>query len=121
MPQKIHLVMGHPPKLSDEPHLWPPIVFRNAGSAVREHIIASMQDEGANFNRALFALAWIGDKSIVRCFREWAMHPPSWVAKLHIGPAAYAHVAGWEVTEFGRRNLYYDTCFGVSVAEPEER
>jgi len=100
----------------DKRHLWPSIVFRNAGSEVRDRVLAFIEVGSGNINHALCALAWIGDEVVQRRFAEWEQSPPHWRQTLHVGPAVYANVGGWELSKHGRRNLYFDDCLALEVA-----
>lgn len=104
----------------DRGHLWPSITFRKAGSRIRDRVVATMQGENADINLVLSALAWIGDSEVERLFREWEANPPLWRSRLHVGPALYAHVAGWELSESQRRKLFHDECLAISVVEPND-
>ncbi len=97
-------------------HHWPPVIFRGAGAQIRDNIIASLESGAANANHALSALAWIGDLKVQEAFRRWEAIPPSWRSGLHVGPARYAHAAGWELEATGRRNLFHDACWAVTLA-----
>jgi hypothetical protein len=100
----------------DKHHLWPSIVFRNAGSGVRDRVLAFVKEGSGNVNHALCALAWIGDEVVQRRFAEWEQAPPLWRRTLHVGPAVYAHVGGWELSPRGRRDLYFHECIALEVA-----
>ena len=97
-------------------HHWPAVVFRGAGAQIRDRVIDALESEAANANHALSALAWIGDTKVQESFRRWEANPPGWRSGLHVGPAQYAHVAGWELGASGRRNLFYDACWAVTPA-----
>jgi hypothetical protein len=106
----------------DEDHLWPSVIFRGAGSAVRDRLLARMSKISGtlNINHALCALAWIGDDKVCETFLNWEKTPPSWRRQLHVGPGRYAHVAGWEPTENGRRDLHHKTCLAIQPVVPGE-
>ena len=97
-------------------HLWPSVIFRGAGQSIRDRIVEAIDNGSAEVNHALSALAWIGDQKVVELFRIWEAEPPWWRRSLHAGPSRYAHVAGWEPTVTGRRNLYFERCFSLTPA-----
>ena len=103
-------------------HLWPSIVFRDAGRAVRDRILATITGETPVLavSHALCALAWIGDEVVQRQFAAWEKRPPSWRQNLHAGPAGYARTAGWELVADSRRDLFFHECQGLAVAERGE-
>lgn len=101
-------------------HFWPPIVFRNAGPPIRDAIVAALASGHANADNALSALAWIGDDTVAKLFQQWEAHPPEWQKKLFVGPAAYAHQAGWELHQGTRRNLFYQMCWALRPASTSE-
>jgi len=97
-------------------HFWPSIIYRSAGASVRDRIVAAIDSGRANVDHALSALAWIGDGDVVKLFQIWEAEPPSWRSSLFIGPSRYAHLAGWEPSAFGRRNLYFEQCLAIMPA-----
>jgi hypothetical protein len=97
-------------------HHLPAVAFRGAGSQSRNRIIDALESGSANSNHALSALAWIGDVKVQEAFRRWEANPPSWRSGLYVGPAQYAHVAGWELGATKRRNLFHDACWAVTLA-----
>jgi hypothetical protein len=97
-------------------HYWPAVIFRNAGEEIRDRVIDALESSRANANHALSALAWIGDGKVQQVFRQWELNPPAWRSKLYVGPAQYAHVAGWELGTTERRDLFHDTCWAVTPA-----
>jgi hypothetical protein len=100
--------------------LWPAIAFRKAGASIRDRIFGAINKATANINHALSALAWIGDKVVQKQFAEWERNPPAWRKGLHVGPASYAEVGGWELVEGGRRNLFYDECLALVPAKADD-
>ncbi|HAB17894.1 MAG TPA: hypothetical protein PLX89_18135 [Verrucomicrobiota bacterium] len=94
-------------------HLWPSVIFRNAGSAVRDRLLAKLSRASAasNLNHTLRALAWIGDHRVCDAFLGLEKSPPAWLR--HVDPSRYAHVAGWEPTQDGRRDLYHKKCLAI--------
>ncbi len=105
-----------------ENYYWPSVVFRNAGPVVRDRLLSVMSviNGTLNINHALCALAWIGDQRVCDEFLGWENSPPPWRAQLHVGPRRYAHVAGWEPTQNGRRDLYHKTCLAIQPVKAGE-
>ncbi len=101
-------------------HFWPSVVFRSAGAAIRDAVVGALESGTANANLALSALAWIGDAKVRELFREWEASPPRWRSSLHVGPAHYANVAGWELGTHERRNLFHDECWAITPALPNQ-
>jgi hypothetical protein len=97
-------------------HLWPPQIFRNASPEIRDAILEKLSSDLLDRNHALKALAWIGGPEIEDLFRQWDAIPPSWSSSLFITPSGYSHVAGWELTEEGRRDLYHHQCWAITPA-----
>lgn len=95
-------------RLVKERMLYPGVIFHGADSGVADELMTLLEDDGHR-NHALVALAWIGDEAVQSAFATWREQPPSWVSKLHVPPARYAHEAGWELTPDGaRRNLFQE-------------
>jgi hypothetical protein len=94
---------------------WPPILFRGAGASIRNAVVVALESGRANANHALSALAWIGDDRVAGLFREWKSRPQSWASGLHVGPADYAHDAGWELGPTGRRDLFHHECWAIET------
>jgi len=103
-----------------ENHFWPSVIFRNAGSIIRDRLICVMSGVTGTLetDHVLCALAWIGDERVCKDFLKWEHSPPAWRRQLHVGPSRYAHVAGWEPTPQGRRDLFHSTCFAIQPAAP---
>src|SRR5688500_14717243 len=97
--------------------LGPAVIFRGAGANVRDAIIKELQNGSANSNEALSALAWIGDEVVQRKFQQWDSEAASWKKGLHIKPSEYSKVAGWELVNSTRQNLYYSECLAMMPAE----
>jgi hypothetical protein len=95
---------------------WPGIIFRDAGEKIRDAIVKALNAGAANANHALSALAWIGDKTVQNVFRDWDSENPPWRKGLFVPPSNYSEVAGWELTENGRRNLFFKDCFALKPA-----
>jgi len=102
---------------------WPAVVFRGASASLRDQILSYLEsaDDSQSgtlpVNHALCALAWIGDDAVANAFARWVNTPPRWRETLHVGPAEYARVAGWELKETLRRNLYFGTCSTVRATD----
>jgi predicted nucleic-acid-binding Zn-ribbon protein len=97
------------------------VLYKGAGPKVSRLLIRRL-DEGRvsskNLHPTLVALAWIGDEAVRSAFRRWQMDPPPWREKLHVSPAAYAHEAGWELTESGgHRHLVSEACYPLVPSE----
>jgi hypothetical protein len=103
----------------DMENYWPSIVFRNAGPHIRDRIIDAINSGNANVSHALCALAWIGDQVVQEQFTAWEASPEPWRKQLYVGPATYAQIGGWELTNNGRRNLYYDNCLALVATDKE--
>lgn len=97
-------------------HHWPAVIFRGAGTQIRDRIFAALESGAANANHALSALAWVGDLKVQENFRRWEANAPSWRSGLCVGPAQYAHVAGWELGATVRRDLFHNTCWAATPA-----
>ena len=97
--------------------LRPAVIFRGAGANVRNAVIEALQTGRVNTNEALSALAWIGDEVVQRKFRQWDAEAASWKKSLHIKPSEYSKVAGWELANGARRNLYHSECLAMMPAE----
>lgn len=90
---------------------WPSMPFCRASSDIRDSLISWVEEDGANRNHILLALAWIGDEAVVNLFARWRKNPPSWSNTLYIPPQDYAREAGWELDDDGkRRDLYFHDC-----------
>lgn len=101
----------------DRGELWPSILFRSAGHRIRDRVVAMLEKAEGNVGHFLSALAWIGGVEVERLFRSWEAHPPAWRSALNVGPAGYAHVAGWEPGSHHRHQLFHDSCLGISVEQ----
>ena len=101
-------------------HYWPAVVFRGAGTTIRDAVVRALGAGVANANHALSALAWIGDDKVVDLFRQWDAKPPGWRKHLHVQPSRHAHVAGWELYGTKRRNLFHNECWAIAPAEAGE-
>lgn len=104
-----------------EKHFWPAVAYRKASPAIRDSLISEMDETSGTLrlDHVLCALAWIGDKRVCEQFLQWENSTPRWRAELHVGPRGYAHVAGWEPTHGGRRNLFHETCLALRPVESE--
>lgn len=102
----------------DRNHYWPAVVFRGAGARIRDAVAGALESGAANANHALSALAWIGDAKVHELFRQWEANPPSWRSGLYVGPAQYAHVAGWELGPREKRNLFHNECWAANPSRP---
>jgi hypothetical protein len=100
----------------EQKRFWPAVIFRGAGPRIRDVIVSVLESGKANANHALSALAWIGDTCVQDLFSQWESKLPRWCAGLHVGPAGYAHVAGWELNANKRRNLFHDECWAIAPA-----
>jgi hypothetical protein len=99
---------------------YPAVIFRRAGGAVRDHLIARLGDDAANRHHLLKCLAWIGDAAVVDLFGRWRRRPPRWEGDLHVPPEDYAVEAGWELGPDGaRRDLFRHRCHAL-VSRPAE-
>ncbi len=89
---------------------------------IRDRLFTVMSDTKGtlSINHVLCALAWIGDQRVCDEFWGWENSPPRWRGQLHFGPSRHAHVAGWEPTENGRRDLYHKTCFAIRPVKAGE-
>jgi predicted nucleic-acid-binding Zn-ribbon protein len=101
------------------------VLYWGAGPKVSRLLIRRL-DEGRvsskNLNPTLVALAWIGDEAVRSAFRRWQMDPPPWREKLHVSAAAYAHEAGWELTDSGeRQSLISEVCYPLVPSEENRR
>lgn len=101
-------------------HCVPAEMFRNASPQVRDRIIQALERGESNPSEALCALAWVGDDVVAKAFQRWDVEMPSWARSLRVPPSAYTDEAGWEVVEGGRRNLSYETCLALSVADERD-
>lgn len=102
---------------------YPAIIFRKAGSRIRDRIMRSLTKffSVLRADHALSALAVIGDDAVVRFLCDAQSTKPRWARKLHIGPADYARTAGWEIVDGGRRReLTFSQCVAVKLAEGED-
>jgi hypothetical protein len=104
----------------DQNHFWPAVAFRGAGAAIRDAVVDALGSGTANANHALSALAWIGDGKVQELFRRWEASSPRWRRDLFVGPAHYAHVAGWELDTNERRNLFHDACWAITPADRDQ-
>lgn len=87
--------------------LYPGILYKEASPAIREKLILQVEQDSANRNHLLLALAWIGDEEVVRWFANWRQAPPQWASTLYVPPEHYAHEAGWELDDNGRKRLLF--------------
>lgn len=96
---------------------YPGILYYQASAAVRDQLLARVDDPGANANHLLKSLAWIGDDVVCRRFHEWRGVTPEWSKRLYMAPDRYAEEAGWTLTPEGtRRDLYFSTCYPIVSA-----
>ncbi|MFF2483785.1 DUF1963 domain-containing protein [Paenibacillus sp. NPDC058071] len=94
----------------------PGILYKEAGPSIRDELIHLVKSESDDRNHLLLALAWIGDEEVVRLFAEWRENPPQWASRLYIPPENYAHEAGWELDQDGRkRRLFHLECYPFEV------
>jgi hypothetical protein len=98
-------------------HFSPPIAFRSAGPSIRDGIVASLASGNGDADSALSALAWIGDDVVQKAFLNWDAHRPPWTSRLYIPPSCYSTVAGWEIRDAKRRDLFFQQCLAVTPAE----
>jgi hypothetical protein len=57
-------------------------------------------------------MAWIGDETVQNAFSRWRADQSAWAGKLFISPDRYTEVAGWEMTDEGkRRDLFHPAAF----------
>lgn len=95
--------------------------FHRAPPDVRDELLHRIEKDDENRNVLLIALAWIGDEVVVEHFKRWREKPPSWCQTLYVPPHHYAHQAGWELTEEGRRrDLYFRHCNHLVKQAPAE-
>jgi hypothetical protein len=107
-------------QLVERCHLWPSIVFRNAGGEVRQQLLRALESGVAEPNHALLGLAWIGDDQTVDTFRRWKANPPAWIDRISVSPDKYAHEAGWELSAEGRRELFHRSCYQIIPIQSEQ-
>lgn len=105
----------------DAGHFWPAVAYRNAGMEVRDRLIAAIHAGETDFNAALSALAWIGDRVVQYQFTVWENDPPAWRQQLFVGPAAYADIGGWELVDGDRRDLAHDDCLVIEIATEQDK
>lgn len=96
---------------------WPPIIFRDADAEIRDGVIEAINNGAGSFHLALRALAWIGDEVVEREFRRRDSEALWRLSQLQVSPSENSKVAGWELTENERRDLFYKTCFGIKPAQ----
>jgi hypothetical protein len=98
---------------------YPAIIFRKAGPAIRDRLIALLGSSTASLkaNHTLCALAWIGDQTVADFLRRATAETHSWREELHITPADYARIGGWELAPTGRRELTYPACVAIKPAK----
>lgn len=101
---------------------YPPILFRNAGAAVRDRLVRmlSMFAPDLVVSHALSALATIGDQEVVRLLQTASSKRPFWSRKLHGAPTDYARDAGWEIVDGERRELTLSHCVALKVADLDD-
>lgn len=93
---------------------YPGILFRGAGTRVRDRLIERVESRPTERNHILIALAWVGDDRVVELFSSWRRRPPAWSGQLHVPPETYSHQAGWELDgNSKRRNLFATTCHAL--------
>ncbi|MDI4649716.1 DUF1963 domain-containing protein [Cohnella hashimotonis] len=96
----------------------PGILYKAAGPAIRDELIRLVQRDTDNRNHLLLALAWIGDEEVVQLFAKWRKSPPRWASDLYLPPEKYAHEAGWELDQEGRKRLlFHPACYHFEVCE----
>lgn len=88
---------------------YPGILYKKAGPAIRDELIHRVECDSTNRNHLLLALAWIGDEVVIQLFEKWRQNPPQWASKLYGPPENYAHEAGWELDQDGRKRLLFHT------------
>lgn len=90
-------------------------LFREADSDTRDQLITWIENEEKTVylrDQLLSFLAWINDEVVLKAFRRWRDTPPGWVESLSPPLKWFPLVAGWELTEDGkRRDLYYATSY----------
>lgn len=100
-------------------NFYPGVLFRRAGSRIRDGLIRRLGQDAPNRDHLLTALAWIGDGPVVELFSRWKERPPSWAGQLHVPPEDYAQQAGWELSAQGeRRDLFHLLCYGLIPRRP---
>lgn len=99
---------------------WPPLLFRGAPPAIRDRLIAVVESDDGERNRALIALAWIGDERVVELFAQWRSSPPAWAASLYVPPHEYALEGGWELEGQGRRTLFSRDAYALVRAADQD-
>jgi hypothetical protein len=63
---------------------YPSILYKDAGSAIRDDLIHRVDNDSANRNHLLLALAWIDDEEVIRLFAKWRQNPPRWASELYV-------------------------------------
>lgn len=100
---------------------YPGILYKNAGSVIRDKLIRRVKRDSENRNHILSALAWIGDKEVVRLFAKWKKKPPRWASELYVSPENYSYAAGWELDQNGgKRGLFYPDSYYLEVSQEIE-
>ncbi|HEY7125388.1 MAG TPA: hypothetical protein VH540_15650 [Ktedonobacterales bacterium] len=86
-----------------------------ADPTTRDQLLLLLEEKAEDLgalSTILEALAWIGDEQVQAQFHKWRQSPPTWRSLLYIPPHGYALLAGWELTEDGkRRNLCHTTAY----------
>ncbi len=102
-------------KLMSINEYYPAYLFRAARPSIRDNILKRLSDEESgdetlSRNQLFEALAWVGDKKVVRWYAE-----KSKKSFPHPSPITdHTKAAGWELDkESNRRNLYYSMCYNL--------
>src|SRR5712692_3483555 len=91
------------------------VLFREADPITRDQLFVLLQEQSKDIPtlaRCVCALSWIGDGTVQDRFHQWQRDAPPWLLTLAQSLDTYTRLAGWELTEDGkRRNLYYQHCY----------
>jgi hypothetical protein len=103
----------------DQASPYPALMFRGAGAKIRDRLFKLLAKNPGLLpaNEALSALAWIGDDATARFLNQAEVDRPKWSRELFVGPAAYAHTAGWELINGRRRELTPGLCIALHVID----
>lgn len=104
----------HLDRLLDLDVLWPPTLYRAAGTDLVRRVVARVDggETPGDLNGLLLILAHSGHPLAEAAMRRWDTRPPAGADGLHVGPLAYAPEGGWTASPDGsRRQLCGDAAY----------
>ncbi|BBH71707.1 hypothetical protein ACTI_83920 [Actinoplanes sp. OR16] len=100
--------------------VWPAKLYRAAGAATIERVVAEVDagQERLRLNHLLLILAHSGHPLAEQAIRRWSTQPPPGADELYYQPLAYTREGGWTIDPDGtRRELCAETAFELHLEE----